>query len=126
MIIISAPSDAPDIVETEFMPPSTIRITWNTLFFSNGDITNYTVQFVDMFNDSLTVYGNNASHSRDMFVSTPFVNVTVRASNQYGDGPRSVTIVSTSGMFICTYYMSSVIDILENIVMINLMGTLAI
>ena len=103
LMIILAPSDYPNIVETEFIPNSTIRVTWTTLFFSNGEITNYTIQFVDLFNNSLTLtlHGNSVSHRSDIFGTSPFVNVTVRASNQYGDGPRSpVTIISTNGVFI--------------------------
>ena len=117
MMIILAPSDAPNIVETEFMPASTIRVTWNTLFFSNGDITNYTVQFVNVFNNSFTVTlrGNNISLHRDIFGNSPFVNVTVRASNQFGDGPRSpVTIISTNGVFIYIYIILRIYHLIMN------------
>lgn len=102
-MIVLAPSDAPNIVETEYMPDYTIRVTWNTLFFSNGEITNYTIQFVGVLNNSfiVTFHGNNISRHSDIFGASPFVNVTVRASNRYGIGPRSpVTIISTNGVFI--------------------------
>ena len=106
-MIILAPSDYPNIVKTEFIPDSTVRVTWSTLFFSNGEITNYTIQFVDFFSNNtsltLTLHGNNVSRRSNIFGTSSFVNITVRASNQYGDGPRSpVTIISTNGVFI--YY----------------------
>lgn len=98
-----APSVFPNNIEADFIPVSTIIVSWSTVLFSNGEITNYTIQFsiAGGFSDSVVVVENNTRYISQRFTdsSSPIVNVVVTASNQYGDGPASpVKRVSTDGM----------------------------
>ena len=91
-VMFLAPTVFPNNIEADFIPNDAIEVTWSTVFFSNGEITNYTIEFsvVGDFNDSV-------EYSRRFDDS--FVNVVVRASNRYGDGPTSpVETVSIDGM----------------------------
>ena len=105
-----APSDSPNITEAEFIPDSTIRVTWSTVFFSNGEISNYTIHFVDMFNETrtLTQSGNTVSYNRRRFGQSNFVYVAVQASSPYGNGPTSpFKRISTNGMFNVYYHIAN-------------------
>ena len=104
-----APSDSPNITEVEFIPDSTIRVTWSTVFFSNGEITNYTIHFVDMFDEIRTVTpGNTVSYHRSTFGQSNFVYVAVQASSPYGNGPISpFKRISTNGMFNVYYNIAN-------------------
>ena len=71
------------------------------MFFSNGEITNYTI-YISVSNDytSLTQTGNTTSYSKRTLGQSNFVNVDIQAANLYGNSPRSMPKrISTNGMF---------------------------
>ena len=96
-----APSDSPNITEVKFIPDSTIRIDWSTVFFSNGEITYYTI-YISLSNDntSLNRTGNTTSYTKGTLGQSNFVDVDIQAANLYGNSPRSMPKrIFTNGMF---------------------------
>ena len=102
---VLAPSDHPNITNAEHIPNSSIRVDWSSVFFSNGEITNYILHFTDMFNhtipQTLSVQSRNtASYNSSTYGGSSFVHIAVQASNPYGRGPMSpYRRISTIGMF---------------------------
>ena len=85
----------------QFIPElSSVMVIWSTLFFSNGEITNYIIQLVDESSNNSTMTVTRNGVTSLISVTNGFINATVRASNQYGDGPTSlVRRISTNGTF---------------------------
>ena len=103
--MFSVPGDFPNIIDVEFIPDSTVNITWSTVFFSNGEITGYIIHLIDSrrtITQRLSM--NNITHTVNRYADVDYVDVIVRATNQYGDGPPSpVKRIYTNGMLIIWY-----------------------
>jgi len=90
--MILAPSVSPTITAAWYLPDYNVRVEWSKVFFSNGDIHSYTLEFTSNTNVKLmrhtidTIY-----HPRSFAALADFeyVDVTVVAVNQFGSSPAS-------------------------------------
>lgn len=80
------PDDAPTIVMTSALGPTSIRVAWTPPTSPNGVIQFYTLYYASAAN--VTLGGGAVSH--DLMDLQPYTNYTIRisASTVLGEGPR--------------------------------------
>ena len=91
IILSSAPSVSPTITAAWYLPDYNVRVEWTKVFFSNGDVQSYTVEFTSNTNVTMTQNTSDTIYQRSFPVLSEFefVDVVVRAVNLLGSSLAS-------------------------------------
>ena len=99
-----APSISPIITIARYLPTIRLVVEWRRVFFSNGDVQSYIVEFTSNTNNTMTINTSDImyqSNGLSLFSGYGYVDAVVRAVNQFGSGPASSPErIFLSGLFL--------------------------